>query len=109
MIRTRRPSIAALPLLALAVLGTGCERAQEDREAARIAQEALNVKEQDSTERTVESQRQVDVIKETTVVDRATGKVISAEKEVTPVTVTREKQVETDVDVNVGDQTVAPR
>jgi hypothetical protein len=86
-------------------LFAGCDRsATEDVQTpAQAARDALNIRTPDGSDRTVETERKVNVVQETTVVDRATGEVISAEKEVTPVTVTKQKEIETDVDVNVGE------
>jgi hypothetical protein len=92
-----RKLIWIIPLALLA----GCNAQRGDSPEA-AAQQALGVQESNETQKTVEVQREVDVIKQTTVVDRQTGKVLSEEKEVTPVTVQQQKVVETDVDVNAG-------
>ena len=89
---------------AIAALIAGCDGAAGDGETpAEAARDALGVEVSGGPDRTVETQRKVDVIEKTTVIDRETGKVITTEKEVTPVTVTKEKEVDTDVDVNVGE------
>jgi hypothetical protein len=90
--------IASVAALALAA-GCGAQRGDSPEAAA---QQALGVQESSEKQKTVEVQREVDVIKQTTVVDRQTGKVLSEEKEVTPVTVSQQKVVETDVDVDAG-------
>ena len=90
-------------VIAALVAGCGGSAPGDGETPAEAAREALGVQAPGGTDRTLETQRKVDVIEETTVVDRETGEVITTEKEVTPVTVTKEKQIETDVDVNVGD------
>src|SRR5688500_3758346 len=76
-------------LFGLTLLAAGCDNLNADKEdsPAEAAQKALDIEEPDETEKEVETQRNVDVIKETTVVDKQTGQVLSREKEVTPVTV----------------------
>jgi hypothetical protein len=85
----------------------GCNGTAEDRQSpAQAAKEALNLKGSNGAERTVETQRDVDVIRQTTVVDRKTGEVITTEKEVTPVTVKKTKEVKTDVQPGKTTKTV---
>ena len=91
---------ALAPLAALALLA-GCEAKRTESPEA-VAQQALGVQESNEQQKTVEVQREVDVIEQRTVVDRQTGQVLAEEKEVTPVTVTQQKVVETDVDVDAG-------
>ena len=93
------------------VLAAGCDNLGGEKEdsPAEAAQNALDIEAPDETAKEVETQRSVDVVKETTVVDKQTGEVLSHEKEVTPVTVTKEKEVDTDVNVNVGETNKAPQ
>jgi len=96
------------PLAVLAILGgavgmlAGCQDDKHDP-AASTAQEALGVKAGNERERTVESRQDVSVVKDTKVIDNKTGEVLSEKKEVTPVTIQKDKEVKTDVKVKVGD------
>ena len=54
-------------------------------------------------EKTIETTADVEVVKQTKVIDKKTGEVISEKTESTPVTIQKEKEVETDVDVKVGE------
>jgi hypothetical protein len=97
-IATIMKNFAVLGLLSLAAPVVGCNGTAEDHQSpARAAKEALNIKGSERSEKTVETQRDVDVIRQTTVVDRKTGEVIKTEKEVTPVTVKKTKEVQTDL------------
>ncbi len=96
--RTLMKNAAALAFLTLAAGVAGCNGDNENQQSAsQVAKNALNIKGSSSSERTVETQSDVDVVRQTTVVDRKTGEVISTEKEVTPVTVKKTKEVKTDV------------
>ena len=96
----RRTSLA----LALAGAGASLAGCQHDERsaAAQDAKEALGVQSDKSREKQIEQQRDVTVVKDTKVIDNATGEVLSDKKEATPVTVTKQRAVEKDVKVNVG-------
>ena len=49
------------------------------------------------------------MVKQTKVIDKKTGEVISEKTESTPVTIQREKEVTTDVDVKVGETQTTPK
>ena len=57
----------------------------------------------DERQKTAETTADVEVEKQTKVIDKKTGEVISDKTESTPVTIQKEKEVETDVDVKVGE------
>lgn len=85
-------------------LAAGCHKNEPVEETpAEAARQALGVQEQEGKEKSVEVKRDVLVKQTTEVVDQQTGEVITTEKKVTPVTVEKEKTVDTDVNVNVGD------
>jgi hypothetical protein len=69
---------------------------------AQEAEKALGVNPQDQ-KKTTEVTRDVTVVDETKVIDNKTGQTISDTKKVTPVRVTEETNVKTDVDVKVGE------
>ncbi len=95
----------AVCLFASGAMGmlAGCgDDAKTDSDAA-TAQEALGITPGSDREKTVDTRADVDVVKETKVIDRKTGEVLSEKTESTPVTIQREKEVKTDVDVKVGE------
>lgn len=92
-------------LSASAILLAGCDQGVDVEDTAeQSAREALGV-DGDGTERTVETQRDVIVQDTTQVIDAQTGEVIKTEETQTPVTITQEKTVERDVDVDTGEST----
>jgi len=105
----RHPQRIALLSAGLLTIGgfvAGCNRDEHLTDSpAEAARQAVGADGKDGTENTTETRRDVIVEKTTKVTDRQTGEVIATEKEVTPVTVEREKKVNTDVNVNVGDTT----
>lgn len=96
---------AALGLFTMAGVMAGCHGDDADS-PSQAAREALKIEGAAGGQRTVETRRNVDVIKETTVVDHKTGQVITTEKEVTPVTVEKTKEVETHVKAGETTKTV---
>lgn len=89
--------LKGLCLLAVAGLFAGCNGTAEDHQSpAQAAQEALKV-EGNGQQKTVESQRDVEVVKTTKVIDQKTGEVITTNQEVTPVTVQKTKEIDTQV------------
>jgi hypothetical protein len=97
-------SLAAPATLAALV---GCSN-DADTPDARTAEQAVGVQPRRDTTKSVEATRDVTVVKETKVIDNATGEVLKDTKEATPVKITQEKKVTTDVKVDVG-KTAAPR
>ena len=91
------------PLMAFALLFTGCDQGLDVEDTPeQSAKEALGVKDTDSSSRSVENQRDV-IVKDTTeVIDSETGKVIKTEETETPVTITEEKTINRDVNVDTG-------
>ncbi len=105
MMRYFRISALFVGLFAVAAF-VGCEKgADVEDTAAQSAEEAVGLSGDDGTERTVSQQEDVLVKDTTEVIDRDTGEVIKTEETVTPVTVQKEKTVETDVDVDTGETT----
>ncbi len=105
MIRTLRGAVLGAALLGISGLLAGCS-ADENTPEARIAEDALGVEPVDGIQRTTEVQRDVLVNKRTQVVDQKTGEILSESSESTPVTVKKEREVQTGVDVNVGETRV---
>jgi len=95
---------AFLPIIVMsaAVLVPGCSNDESNNPDAKAAEHAIGVNGTDST-KSIETQREVNVIKDTKVVDPKTGQTISETKEVTPVTITKELQEKVNVDAKVGD------
>jgi hypothetical protein len=89
--------LRGLCLLAVASLFAGCNGNDESRQSpAQAAQEALKL-EGKGPQKTVEAQRDVEVIETTKVVDKKSGEVITTKQEVTPVTIQKTREVETKV------------
>ena len=86
----------------------GCSN-DADTPAARTAEQAVGVQPRRDTTKSVESTRDVTVVKDTKVIDNATGEVIKETKEATPVKITQEKKVTTDVKVDVGNAASPPK
>lgn len=98
------PRAALIATLSLPAWLAGCDQGNDAQTpAGQAAQSALGVQNTEGTEKTIETQRNVTVIETKKVVDNKTGEVIEDEKTITPVTVTKQKEVTTDVDVNVGE------
>ena len=81
----------------------GCQDEARNNPAAATAQEALGITPGDEREKTIETTADVSVVKQTKVIDKKTGEVLSEKTESTPVTIQKEKEVKTDVDVKVGE------
>lgn len=93
-------------LLAATLAGlSGCHDSS-DTQAARAAEQAVGVAPGSETTKAVDLSRDVTVVKETKVIDNATGQTISETKEETPVKIQQEKQVKTNVKVDVGNSSV---
>jgi hypothetical protein len=101
------PGALVMLLGTLGMTLVGC-RDDANQPAAQSAENALGVQPNKATEKTTETTSDVTVIKDTKVIDNATGKTISETKEVTPVTVTKAKEVKTDVKVKVGETKTTP-
>jgi len=93
--------------IALGGLAAGCHKDGAVEESpAEAARQAVGLTEDhEGKEKTTAVTREVLVEKTTKVIDQKTGQVITTEKEVTPVTVEKQKTVDTDVNVDVGDTT----
>lgn len=94
-------ALAAAGLIAAAAL-SGCHSGANSPEA-QTAEQAVGIAPTHGKEKTVEVKRDLIVEKETRVIDRTTGEVVSDTKQDTPVTVTQQKEVKTNVDVKVGE------
>ena len=92
----------ASPLALMIALG-GCEQGIDvENTPEQSAKEALGVEDTDSSQRTIQQERDV-IVKDTTeVIDAKTGEVIKTEETKTPVTITKEKTIEQDVNVDAG-------
>ena len=95
----------AICLFASGAMGmlAGCQDEASNNPAAATAQEALGIPPGDEREKTIETTADVEVVKQTKVIDKKTGEVLSEKTESTPVTIQKEKEVKTDVDVKVGE------
>lgn len=80
----------------------GCAEQGARDEASDAARDALNLQ-KEGTERTTEVRRDLLVRDTEEVIDRKTGEVITTKQTETPVTITKEKEVETDINVRTGD------
>lgn len=103
MYRTLRTGFIAAGMCSLALF-SGC-RDEPGGSPEQVAEEALGVRDDRTTEKTTVVERDVLVEETTRVVDRKTGEVLKTEKEVTPVTVRQEKEVTKEVEVDAGDTT----
>ncbi len=81
----------------------GCQNDAKNDPAAATAQEALGITPGKESQKSVETTSDVDVVKQTKVIDKKTGEILSEKTESTPVTIHKEKEVKTDVDVKVGE------
>ncbi len=92
-------------LFASAAIGmfAGCQDDAMNNPDAAAAQEALGLTPGDERQKTTETTADLEVVKQTKVIDKTTGEVISEKTESTPVKIQKEKEVETDVDVKVGE------
>jgi len=93
------PLILALSVSPALLVGCGDDKHQP---AAESAEKALGIN-PDPQKKTSTVTKDVTEIKETKVIDNATGQVISDKKEVTPVKIKEETNVNKDVKVEVGD------
>lgn len=102
---TRHPSARRLALAAALALPAlpGCHN-DANSPAGQSAEQAVGVKPGSESTKTVEMKRDVIVEEEKKVFDPRTGEVLSDKKVDTPVTIIQEKEVKTDVKVNVGDK-----
>ncbi len=89
-------------LVGAAGLLAGCSAREESTPEAKVAQEALGIKNTKEVETNTKVDRSVIVEQETKVIDPKTGAILSDTTKTTPVTITREKEVRTDVSVDVG-------
>jgi hypothetical protein len=80
---------------------TGCQNEANTPEA-RTAEQAVGISPKTEKSTAVEATRDVTVVKDTKVIDNATGETISETKQSTPVKITQQKEVRTDVKVDVG-------
>jgi len=97
-----RSSRFVLSFISMALFLGGCRKEADIEDTPQqAAREALGVKE-GSKERTTEARRDVIVQETTKVIDPSTGQVIKTEETRTPVTITEQKTVDRDVDVNAG-------
>jgi hypothetical protein len=94
-------------VLGIGGFAAGCsQRATVEETPAEAARQAVGITDDDQgKERSTAEERNVLVEKTTKVTDAKTGEVITTEKEVTPVTVKKEKTIDTDVNVDVGNTT----
>ena len=81
----------------------GCQDDAQNNPDAATAQEALGITPGDERQKSTETTADVEVVKQTKVIDKKTGEVLSEKTESTPVTIQREREVKTDVDVKVGE------
>ncbi len=81
----------------------GCQDEAKNNPDAAIAQEALGITPGNERQRTTEATAEVDVVRQTKVVEKSTGKVLSEKTESTPITIEKKQEVKSDVDVKVGE------
>lgn len=95
----------AVCLFASGALGllAGCADEATNDPAAATAQEALGITPGNESQKTVETTTDVIVVDKKQVIDPKTGEVLSEKTQTTPVTIQKEKEVKTDVDVKVGE------
>ena len=106
MIHPIRALALCLSVAGLSASLAGCSNDAQSPEA-KIAADAVGIDtNDDEVKQTSATTRDVDVIKNTKVVEHGTGKVLSDETQVTPVTLEKETKTRTDVDVNVGETQV---
>ena len=101
-LRVKLSRLALAAALSAPGLLAGCG-SESDTPEAQTATQATGIKPASETHKTVETTRDVIVEKETKVKDATTGEILSDKKESTPVKITEEKEVKTDVKVDVGD------
>ncbi len=95
-------SLFLVPTIAGAVVLSGCGNEGNTPEA-QTAEQAVGVKPESETSKTVTIKRDVVVTEEKKVTDPKTGELLSDTTKTTPVTITQEKEVKTNVKVDVGD------
>lgn len=84
----------------------GCEQGVDVEDTPeQSAQEAFGIDDSSGTSQTIERQDEVIVRDSTEVIDPDSGQTVKTEETLTPVTVTEEKTVETDVNVDTGETT----
>ena len=93
-----RHFLAAALIAPLAVLA-GCT----DTEPEQNVEEAVGIDEGTETSTSDLDQKQFIVTNEKTIEDAETGEIVSKEVEKTPVTVTKERKVEDEINVEAGD------
>lgn len=106
MTRMTRFSILWAALFSFTAL-VGCEQGLDVEDTPeQSAQEAFGIDEGGDTQQTtIERQDDVIVRDTTEVIDPDTGQTVKTEETETPVTVTEEKTIETDVNVDTGEST----
>lgn len=100
MLLRSRFSVVTAVVLSAAGLPMGCAD-DADHPDAKIAERAIGITDNKTT-KAEETTRELEVVKDTKVIDRKTGEVLSETKESTPVNVTKESKEKVNVDVNVG-------
>ncbi|AGA29822.1 hypothetical protein [Singulisphaera acidiphila] len=101
-----RSSIVSAAVIGAAGLISGCVD-DADHPDAKIAEKAIGITDNKTT-KAVETSRDLQVVKDTKVIDTKTGETLSETTESTPVKITKESKEKVNVDVNVG-QTKATR
>ena len=96
-----RSSIFSVVVIGTTGLISGCadDSAHPD---AKVAEKAIGITD-DKTSQAVETTRDLQVVKDTKVIDTKTGKTLSETTESTPVKVTKESKEKVNVDVKVGE------
>jgi hypothetical protein len=96
-----RSSILSAVVIGATGLTSGCtdDSAKPD---AKIAEKAIGITD-DKTTKPLETSRDLQVVKDTKVIDTKTGKTLSETKETTPVEITKESKEKVNVDVKVGE------
>jgi hypothetical protein len=93
-------SFLSIVVMGAAGLISGCHNKSNDADV-KTAEHAIGIQD-DKTTKSVETSRDVKVVKDTKVIDAKTGQTISESKEETPVKITKETQERVKVDANVG-------
>ncbi|WP_406700539.1 hypothetical protein V5E97_17185 [Singulisphaera sp. Ch08] len=94
-------SLFSVVMFGAASLISGCVD-DADHPDAKIAENAIGISDNKTT-KSVETTRDLQVVKDTKVIDTKTGQTISETTETTPVKITKELKEKVNVDVNVGD------
>ena len=102
MRRFFHPLLLSVLVIGIAELTSGCSEETKNPDV-RIAEQAVGVKPEQGEQKTVQTSRDVIIEKDTKAIDAKTGEVLSEKKESTPIKVTEQKSVKTEVDVKVGE------